>query len=110
MFAPIVVHRLQHYHAINNINSNIEKVVTPQHQHYYHGHQHQHLQINNMLTIEPPKEILSVSGKKKCSYCDDELGMYLTLSSNTKKKCSNICILFLANLPNIIKNYIHIRE
>lgn len=56
------------YHALS---STLEKAVSPQHQHHYHGHQHTQL---NLLTIEPPKEILSVSGKKKCSYCNDELG------------------------------------
>lgn len=56
------------HHGLNN--GAVENVVSPQH-HHFHGHQHMQM---NMLTIEPPKELLSVSGKKKCSYCDEELG------------------------------------
>lgn len=59
-----------------------EKLVSPQHQHHFHPHHHhqqpqlqQQQQSFIALTQDAPKEILSVSGKKKCSYCCEELGL-----------------------------------
>lgn len=62
-----------------------EKLVAPQHQHHFHSHHHHQQQLQQpqqqpqqsftALTKDAPKEILSVSGKKKCSYCCEELGL-----------------------------------
>lgn len=38
------------------------------------------------------KEMLSISGKKKCSYCDDELGEYIPDFVCIIETCFSICI------------------
>lgn len=80
-----------HYHSHQTLGSSTEQLVLPQHQHngYHQLHQIQQQQqqqpqmqqptqpqLNNStrLSDEAPREILSVSGKKKCSYCGEELG------------------------------------
>lgn len=82
-----------HYHSHQTLGSSSEQLVLPQHQHngYHQLHQTQlqqqqqaqqqqqppqQQQQNNStrLSDEAPREILSVSGKKKCSYCSEELG------------------------------------
>lgn len=58
-----------HHHPHQSLSP--EKLVAPQHQHHFHQNP---LQVSAVQSNEPPKEILSVSGKKKCSYCCEELG------------------------------------
>lgn len=41
---------------------------------------------SSRLSIDAPKEILSVSGKKKCSYCSEELGKNATYIFNRTHK------------------------
>lgn len=80
-FIRLDQHQHHHHHQIM-VNST-EKLVAPQHQHHFHPHHH-HQQLHQpqspqqsftALTKDAPKEILSVSGKKKCSYCCEELGL-----------------------------------
>lgn len=78
-------HYHYHHHPHQTLGNSTEQLVSPQHQHtnYQQMHQshqmHQHQQSPQQLngsrvSEEAPREILSVSGKKKCSYCSEELG------------------------------------
>ncbi|XP_055320550.1 uncharacterized protein LOC129577468 isoform X2 [Sitodiplosis mosellana] len=65
-------HYHYHHHSHQTLGSSTEQLVSPQHN---HTNYHQPLQLSNSrLSDEAPREILSVSGKKKCSYCCEELG------------------------------------
>lgn len=56
------------------MGNSTEQLVLPQHQHNGNVAYHQSpLQLTSPRS-EAPREILSVSGKKKCSYCCEELG------------------------------------
>lgn len=65
-----------HHHPHQTLNGSTEQLVAPQHQHNITNNV-PHRQTNHqMMPNEAPKEILSVSGKKKCSYCCEELGRH----------------------------------
>lgn len=109
-------HYYYHSHQTLALGNSTEQLVLPQHQHngYHQLHQSHQMQqqspqqqlqlqpqlqpqaqLNNStrLTDEAPREILSVSGKKKCSYCSEELGkrdficnfIFLSLGSHVKR-------------------------
>lgn len=76
-------HRYSQSQALSNGNgngngsSNSSEYVSSQYQQNGTNDNFQHIPspvTNPRLSTEAPKEILSVSGKKKCSYCSEELG------------------------------------
>ncbi|XP_031621786.1 myb-like protein X isoform X3 [Contarinia nasturtii] len=73
-------HYHYHHHPHQTLDSSNEQLVSPQHLHNsYHQTSHQlngsRLSVDELnSTPTAPREILSVSGKKKCSYCCEELG------------------------------------
>lgn len=63
--------------VIGNGNGSCSEYVSTQYQQNGTNDNFQHIPspvTNPRLSSEAPKEILSVSGKKKCSYCSEELG------------------------------------
>lgn len=76
-----------------NSNSNSNEYVTSQYQQNGNNGNYQHIPsplTSSHLSTEAPKEILSVSGKKKCSYCSEELGKNRFELTHTHKRSRHI--------------------
>lgn len=88
-------HYHYHHHPHQSIGSSTEQLVLP-HQHNGNVSYHQSpLQLGSPKS-EAPREILSVSGKKKCSYCCEELGKSCPLI--TVVRTANIHLMFFVSL------------